>query len=313
MNTLEKLALPYFNNKILGEINYCKSSYEVIDGLKDNKANKDNRKKKILSVAFESISGLFNLSYDEKLVFSKDELDSIYIENILDMSFNDAFFKIYEKSFYKYLSNIHTLLNNRVDSEMYTLAKLAYLNDDQIVISKLAQNSYMDLFEKIPDLISTKSKREITKEDKKRLILSNKERISKLKEIIKTYKYSNGLSLKGIRDVYMCFSKDVFDEMTKEEKVHLSNLLYNYHSNQPLNMSKKYSKIISKSSTNKDCMNIIINDLLLPGRTMLIMKKNKDLIKDFISGIDCVYMNETKKVNLNSLDDLKDIKKVTKR
>ena len=216
MNTLEKLALPYFNNKILGEINYCKSSYEVIDGLKDNKANKDNRKKKILSVAFESISGLFNLSYDEKLVFSKDELDSIYIENILDMSFNDAFFKIYEKSFYKYLSNIHTLLNNRVDSEMYTLAKLAYLNDDQIVISKLAQNSYMDLFEKIPDLISTKSKREITKEDKKRLIVSNKERISKLKETIKTYKYSNGLSLKGIRDVYMCFSKDVFDEMTKE-------------------------------------------------------------------------------------------------
>lgn len=312
MNTLEKLALPYFNEKIINEINYCRSSYQAIDSLNDSKNNKDNRKKKILSFAFESISGLFNLSYDEKLAFNKDEVDSIYVENILDMSFEEAFFKMYEKSFYKYLSNIHNLVNNRIDDEMYSIAKLAYLNNDDIVIKKLVKSTYLDLFTENSPLSVGVIREKITEDDKKRLIESNKKRILKLKETISKYKNASNLSLSAIRNVYMCFSKDVFYGMRKEEKIHLCNLLYNYHSSQCLNISKKYSKLIDINTTNKDCMAFIINDLLLPGRTMIIMKKNKDLINNFMSGINYVYLNETDKNNLNYLDNLSKLASIRK-
>ena len=39
------------------------------------------------------------------------------------------------------------------------------------------------------------------------------------------------------------------------------------------------------------------------------MKKNSDLIKDFVAGVKYVYLNETDKHNLNYLADLKEINK----
>jgi hypothetical protein len=59
--------------------------------------------------------------------------------------------------------------------------------------------------------------------------------------------------------------------------------------------------------TNKDALTCVINKLILPGRTMLIKRKNIDVINDLLSGIPIIYKNEIEKKYIKTLDDLKDL------
>ena len=98
--------------------------------------DKEQAKKKILIVAFENLSGLFDLSYEQKLKFGNDcNDDCIYLQDINGVDFNNIFYLMYSKCFIKYLEKLHAFKNNRIDSDIYTICKLAYLNDDKEVIT----------------------------------------------------------------------------------------------------------------------------------------------------------------------------------
>lgn len=301
MNLLEKLALPESNQKMIQEINYCKLSYDAINKLDDSKHNKEQQKKKILLVAFESLSGLFDLNYDQKLDFNKLNEDTIYIKDITDKNFDEAFYLMYEKSFYKYLEKMYMFTNNRIDDRLYTIARLAYLNKDEIVLKKLTDTTFNEFFK---TKVGENGDATISLKDMQRLVDKNIERLKDLKNKVVKYRAGNVLSLRGIKSLYACFSSDVFSNMNKEEKLYISNLLFHCFGNQNTDIIKKYNRTINENTSNKECLSIIINELIAPGRTMLVLKNNKDTINNLLSGLPYIYENETKKEKLHSLDDL---------
>lgn len=303
---LEKLALPQLNDKANMEIYSCKNSYEAIEKLNDARVNKDKQKKKILMLSFETLVGLFDLNYDLKLSFNKEESNSIYLKDITNLSYDEAFYQIYRSCFMLYLQKAHTFKHNHFDKKMYKIAKLALLNNDEEIINKLIDNSYLDLIANSP-LESSKYKEEITKDDLTRLNNKEIKRIKTLKNQVFNYNLNGELSLVAIKKVYNCFSSNVFTSLDKEEKIYISNLLLNYYSLEQYDIRDKYRNLIDDNTTNKECLNLIINELFIPGRTMLIMKKNKDLLNDILSGLPYIYENEIDKMVLHDLDDLHNI------
>lgn len=301
MNLLEKLALPSSNQKMIEEIKYCKKSYENITNLTDSKSNIDQQKKRILLVAFESLSGLFDLDYEQKLDFVKSNNDVIYIKNLIDKNFDDAFYLMYQRAFYKYLEKMPKFINNRVDKELYSICRLAYLNNDDIVLEKLTMGLYNEIF---GITTANLSNIKISQIDIDRMVSKNMVRVNTLVDTVLNYKSGKVLSIEAMKKLYACFSSNIFTNMKKEEKLHLMELLYDCFSDSKVDIAKKYYKEINNSTTNKECLKIIIDELIIPGRTMIILKRNKDTINNLLSGLPFIYLNEIKKDQLHNLDDL---------
>lgn len=314
MDILSQLALPTLGYKTIDELSYHMHTYEELSKSNDMRINKETRKKLVLLNTFDLLSGIFDLDFDQRLVFYKSDSYAICLDNIDDKTYSELFHELFNKCFIKYIEKIHTLKDNRISEETYTIIKLALLNHDNRVINCFADRAYSELLENMPWLKLRTLDYNVSMEDVAKLVEQNKIRNRNIKESVKKYKAYQDLSSGSIREVFKCFSIDIFQYLDKEEKAHIMNILYNYFSlEDKMDKYPKYKKMINNSSTNKECLECLIEDLKLPGRTMIIMKKNKDIIKDVLSWTSIVYANETKKENIHSLDGLTELLKQNKK
>lgn len=312
---LEKFALPSINKKIAEEINCCRTCYNEINKVEDTLYNKTKKKKDYINVAFEILAGLFDLDYNVKLKYVKDNFDndSIYIDNIND-DFDEMFYKLYLECFKKYLDKIYSFNHIRLENNVFMISRLACLNDDKEVIKKFANNVYLDLLNNDVDLNSDLKIEKITNEDIKRLAEKENKRIINIRKNINSLGVYDRLSHLGIRELFACFSDHIFNKLSDKEKVHVCVLLHNYFTiNNKSDNTKRYAKNINKDSSNEDCIRMVINDLLITGRTMIVKKKNIDLINDVLSGVNTIYKNEINIENIGKLDGLNNIIEDIKR
>ena len=271
---LEKLALPKFDNNIVEEINCCKTLYEQISKSNETVFNKNQKKKEIINVVFEIFIGMFNLDYDTKIKYSNDGLDrdAIYVKN-LKGDFDTIFYNLYSECFKRYINRIYSFKDIRLDNKMYTLSRLACLNKDNEMIERLANNAYVELVNSNVDLTYKGNIIDISEEEFFNLIKLEKNRITNLKNNVMSLNVDDYLSNFGIREVVACFSNHVFSTLDGHQKAHLSTILYNYYSDKKDDNSKRYDARINDSTTNEACLTMIIEDLMIPGRTMIIKKK----------------------------------------
>lgn len=304
MSYLEKFGLSTLDYKKASDISEYFWLYSQIDNIADRRVDKEQKKKRILSITFEFLSGMFDLEYTSKLSFNNESQDGLYIEGITNLSYDEAFYKLYSHAFYKYIEKMHTLKGNEVDDDAFYIAKLAYLNSDQEILAKLINNTYIELLDKYAPLSINHKWEEITQEEIKKLEELNKDRINKIKERVFDCSIFDTLTFSGIKKLYTCFSKDIFETLNKKEKVYICNLLYNYFFFEKVDMSERYGTVINESSSSKDCLALIAESVQIPGKTLAIIKRNKDRVGDILSGIPTIYSNETRKENLFVLDDL---------
>ena len=71
--------------------------------------------------------------------------------------------------------------------------------------------------------------------------------------------------------------------------------------------------MIDDNSSSKECLEIVIKELLQPGETMIVKRRNMDMVKNIASGFKYIYENESKKENLYKLDDLTKLANFSKR
>ena len=313
MSYLQSLGLSTLNINKASDISEYFWLYNEIDKVNDMRVDKEQKKKRILSTTYQFLSGMFDLEYDHKLIFNGDSQDGVYIEGITKLSYDEAFYKLYSYAFYKYLAKIHTLKGNKVNSDIFHVVKLAYLNNDKEVLIKLINNTYIELSNEYSPLSVSFQMDEITQEDINRLEKTNQDRLKIIKERVLSYSILDNLTLSGIKKLYTCFTSDIFSSLNKEEKVKLCNLLYNYFFFEKVDMSDKYDKIVTDNYTNKQALALVIDNVQIPGKTLNIMKKNKDRVKDVLSGVPTIYENESKKENLFILDDLIKLANVKKK
>ena len=88
MDIMNRLNLPSLNENQIAEINYGKSFYQELDDNKDRRVDVIARKKELLSNIFDLFAGYFNLSFDLKVRFTKNDdnhfvtdSDYIYIDS----------------------------------------------------------------------------------------------------------------------------------------------------------------------------------------------------------------------------------------
>lgn len=309
MNILEKLALPTLDDKLVEEINRCKVCFENIDMLDEEKFSKIQKKKELLQTTFEILGSIFNLGYDDKLRFNSSKTHAydkgVYIDNINTNNYDSIFYEMFFQCFSIYLDNSYALKNNRIDDQMYSMIRLASLNNDDIVIKKLANKVYSEIIDSRCDIDYLVVAQEIDPSDIIRIANNNALRIANIKHNIKEYSLDGELSAKEIRDLYSCFSNNIFNGLSVEEKVLITSLLHGYFSSDLTNDKiKKYKRVINDKTTNKECIRMVINELIVPGRTMIIKKKNLDLVNNILSGLPTIYKNELRKQDVSKLDDL---------
>jgi len=305
---LEKLALPKLDNKIIEEINCCKTCYEEINKSSESLFNKNQKKKEIINIAFEVFSGIFNLDYDTKIKYSKDNIDTdtIYVKSLKD-DFDIVFYNLYLECFKRYLNNVYLFNEIRLDDKMYTFARMACLNKDEEMIEVLANNAYIELISSNLDVNQNLVFIDIKEEDFFKLMKEEEKRIFKLKEKVFSLNVNDQLSNFGIREVVACFSNHVFYNLDSKEKAFLCTILYNYYSDKKEDNVKKYISRIRDTYSNEVCLSMVIEDLMIPGRTMIIKKKNIDMINNVLSILPTIYSNETSKYNVGKLNSLKGI------
>ena len=296
--------LPKLNDSSILEIQYCRSRYDYIDKLTDKRVSKIKTKKEAISASFEILSGIFNFPYDHKVTFNKNTLNKdIYLDNIEDLTFDEAFYKLYSLSFIRYLENLHLTNLNKIDNKIYTIVKLAILNNNKDVINKIISACYLEHSENI--LNSNINLKKITKNDIDNLVSENKKRIDLLKNEVLSYSLLDDLSRTQLENTFKCFSNNVFTTLSIKEKIYLTNLIYNYFSiNGKKDLYTDYKKNISDKTNNKDCMELIIKNLMIKGNTMIIRRKNMDMINDILSWLPVIYNNEINKNEINKLNDL---------
>ena len=304
---LEQFTLPKLNDSSILELQYCKSRYDYADIVNDKRVSKAKTKKEAIAASFEILSSLFNFDYDEKVVFNKDSFNKeIYLDNIQDSTFEEVFYKLYYSCFIKYIKNLHNTNLNKIEDRMYKIVKLALLNKNEEIIDRIIKNCYREHMKDILSVNFTHSK--ICVKDIASLIEENNKRNINLKNEVMQYSLLNDLSRYGMINLFSCFSNDIFKKLTIDEKVHIANLVFNYFSiDGKLDLYNDLRKKINKDTNSKECLKIVINKLMRKGNTMIIRKKNMDMINDVLSWLSIIYNNETDKNNVNSLDDLNEL------
>lgn len=303
---LERLSLAKFRNNEIEDLNYFKIYYDSLDAIKDKRINKIKKKKEVLVSTFEILSSIFDLKYDLKLKFDSlnDNEDTIYLDNIDKLNYNDAFYMLFSKCFRNYLENMYSLTISSIDEAIYKVVSLALLNDGNKVIDDLTTMIYDELINENFELSFKRKRNDISYSDLLELDKKNNVRNQFLKDKILSYEISDDLSFKQLETIYACFSCNVFNSLDKKAKIHLMNLLYNYHTYDEL---YDFRKLYNDNLTNKDALSLVLNKLMNPGKTMIIIRKNMDMVNDVLSGKKIIYKNEIEKKNLNSLEDLKEL------
>ena len=307
MNIVSLLGLPSFNDRVIEELHYYLESYNEILSTSDKRVNQDARKKMILTNTFDVLSGLFDFDYNEKLKFNAvlDNTNDIYIDSLHGKNYEQLFFEIFSQCCKKYLKNIYLNSTNRVNDEMFTIVRLSYLNKEELMINYLVLEAYYNLLEDCPWLIDTQISMETNKTSLSKLRKKNSMRNQQLIEEVMSYKPYEDISHFQMRNVFKCYSTDVFIHLRKKEKLHLLNLSHNYFLvGDKKDISNKYNSMIDDKTSNKECLQCVIESLLEKGNTLSIIKRNRDKIKDILSWTQVVDSNETNKANLNSLSDL---------
>ena len=163
MNLLDKLALPRIKDVIVEDFNHSKRIYNEIYS-----KNQTKKQKEILVFIFDTFSDYFNLGYETKLKFDDENCndETIYIDNIMNVDFDTAFYLIYIECLKKYFNNIYKLKNNEIDKDIYKVIRLAVLNNDEVIVKKLADNLYFDILDERFDIINHCIKQEITKSNR---------------------------------------------------------------------------------------------------------------------------------------------------
>lgn len=298
MEISNKLSLPKFKSNIVEDFNFLRVKYNNNLSIKT--------KKEILSFIFDSFSAFFNFDYDFKLKFEKSEFgEEIFIYDILNMSFDNAFYSIYSECFIKYIEKCY--LKSNIDSDLYRLIKLAILNNDNETILAISNNLYCEIIDERFDIVNDYRIKKINKETLNELIEKNKIRNLKLKLEVMEYSFGYNLSHLQIRNVYKCLSNGIIDSLNKSEKAYLMNLIHDYfsvHPNQKL--YKVFYESLSDESTIEEMLSLVLEQLYSKGRTMIIKKRNMDLKKDVLSWLTCTYDNEIELDHIYKLEKLKD-------
>lgn len=303
-NMLEKFTLPKLNDSMILELQYCKSRYDFVDKIADKRVSKIKTKKESLAICFEILSGIFNFPYDTKLVFNKESFDKdLYLDSIDNLRFEEAFYNLYKACFIKYIRTLHTTNLDKIDDKIYTIVKLALLNNNEEVINKVVELCYKEHTENILNIDMKSSK--ISVKDVAFLNEENNKRNKNLKLEVMEYSLLSDLSRHGMSNLFSCFSSDIFNSLTIKEKIHICNLVFNYFSiDGKFDLYHDLKKLIKKDSNNKECLEIVINKLMRKGNTIIIRRKNMDMINDVLSWISVVDNNETNKKEVNRLNEL---------
>lgn len=310
MSMLKRLGLPSLSKNISNELeNYMylyKGSYSSIKN--------DAKQKVVLNHTFDILSGLFDLDFDEKLKFVPTN-NAICITNIDGKEYNELFFELFSKCFMKYIEKLHTIKKSKIDSEIYTICKLASLNDRYDILNGIMISAYKDLlkndswleYNKVEEVVFDKNIMQI-------LTQLNIQRNQRIKEMVMSYSPLMELSPVAISNVFKCFSSDIFNTLHKKEKMQLFAITYNYFATDEKKDMKKLKKgSITELTTNVECLSILISELLVEGKTMLIMRRNQDMINNVLSWISVIADNEIKQENIETLKKVYDLSNLYRR
>lgn len=304
---LKKLGIRSFTANMIDEINKYRNTYDKdipTLGIVEAKTFK----KLILSEIFECFSSVFNFDYNVKLKFTdNDDNFNVYLSDYEDLSFDQVFYKLYYNCFCMYLKNIHTYENEELNNKLYSIIRMAIISKNEKIIEKVAKAMYSSLLEKNINVKYSETDFKISKEELKELITNTRNEIDELTESVLKLSI-NQVSNVNIRNIYRCFSCEIFDNLDSKEKLKISRLLYSYFKgNDGKYFSSKNKKNIQDTTSNKECLKIVIQELMQNGKSMSIRKKNIDTIIDVLSGLPYIYEMETDITKLNYLDDLKNL------
>ena len=199
-----------------------------------------------------------------------------------------------------------------IEESVYKLIKLSILNNDEEMIDKLVNNVAYELIDDMGLNIEVNHSR-ILKKDIANLIVINNQRNKKLIETCCYYYLDEDLTSYQIRNVFSCFSSDVFNKANVKQKAYLMNLVYNYFNFSSENRVNRYKKVITNEFDNVDALEYIVNDLSLKDNTNNINAiRNLKLLEDFKSGFKYIVKNETNKAAVSRLDEVS-IKNINKK
>lgn len=312
---LNKFGIGSFTNNMIEELNNCRVLYNNIDNIDTDKVSSTKTKKKILGAAFECLCGIFHFDYDEKLRFNSESRDPkyIFLYGFENLSFDDAFYALYFECFYKYLDRLHMSENPNIDNKIYTISRLACIGFDYNILHKLSAATFKALLNSKLDIEFNKEVERITSQELENLATNCGLRQEALMLSVLNY-HSGEIDNNNIRNVYKCFSSDVFSKFTAKEKLHVMDLLYCYFNNDVnKKFKRKHKNNVNENTSNKEALELVIKELLKPGNTMIIKRKNMDMVKDILSGLPYIYANESQKENLYKLDDLIALANINKR
>jgi hypothetical protein len=118
MDMISQLALPSLGYKLIDEIAYHMTTYDELCNSKDLRINKDARKKEVLLNTFDLLSGIFDLDFNQRLVFYKNDSFAISLIDIDNRAYPELFHELFEKCFIKYIEKMHTFKDNRISDEL---------------------------------------------------------------------------------------------------------------------------------------------------------------------------------------------------
>ncbi len=303
---LNQIALSPFSEKQIEELQLTGTIYTKLNNMGNKKRNKS-----IIGDVFDLIIehfyiGDLKLKFGENLGFNDD---AVYIEN-LNGSYEETFIDILKKVIIAYFKRIDDVYMS-IEESVYKLIKLSILNNDEEMLDKLVNNVAYELIDDMGLNIEVNHSR-ILKKDIANLIVINNQRNKKLIETC-CYYLDEDLTSYQIRNVFSCFSSDVFNKANVKQKAYLMNLVYNYFNFSSENRVNKYKKVITNEFDNVDALEYIVNDLSLKDNTNNINAiRNLKLLEDFKSGFKYIIKNETNKAAVSRLDEVS-IKNINKK
>ena len=304
---LDKLALSSLNERQTTEINLTNEIFVKLNNIEHNKG----RNKTMISDIFDLLIEHFYMG-DLKLKFGENlgfDDEAIYVDNYKD-DYSEILTLMLKDIVNAYFNRIDEVYK-KIDEEMYKLIKLAILNNDKELLDKVSNMVTRELLKDV-NFECDIAKSKIYKKDIARLLTVNASRNKKLLEGVEKYSLSVDLVSVQIRNVFSCFSSDIFNKANIKQKAYLMNLVYNYFSFTNENRISKYKKIITSDFNNVDALNYVLNELSYKDNDNgLNAIRNKKLLEDFKTGFKYIIKNETSKANIEALKkvSIKNIKK----
>lgn len=306
-NILEKLSLSSLSSKQIEELKVTGKIFNELNNIGNKGKNKV-----IISDIFDLLIEHFYMG-DLKLKFGENlgfDDEAIYVNHLND-EYSDIIVSLLKDIIKSYFNRIDDVCK-KIDDDMFKVVKLAILNNDEIVLDKLANMTSIELLKNVGIDFSI-DKNKVFKKEINKLISDNANRNKRLLDHCVNYKLSNDLTTSQIRKVFTCFSSDVFSKANSRQKAQLMNLVYNYFSFTNENRVSRYKKIITNDFNNIDALNFVVNELAYKDSSNSLNNiRNKKLLEDFKTGFKYIIKNETNKDNIELLKEVS-IKNINKK